>query len=360
MAKNSNSGVEGASGYTFQRCCIVYLLFDEFEELNSTEYFVCVEHHEDFLFAFLDENGLLRKIDTYQAKKSRDDWKTDQELCDIIGKITLVGKELINDSHPKANSYKHTLSFLTNKNISLKNKKEPKKKSISEKVQVSNNLVNYIDLHDEIKSHITSKLIDGELADIKQLDNLRFKFIDLPQSNRGWQQNLTGLSAQVLGSNVNDHEAVITTLMKLLQDIELTYNNNELVSLSDKNKQLPKSKIDETFNMLVKNKKSFDFWREYSDELSRALEIKLPIKRQAKELLDNCFDFFKDIQQIEYKKIYRFVGERADIDAKHSNEVDCIVELYRIYINNYKPRLDSHMVAFAIIAAYVETRGMYA
>ncbi|MBC3380423.1 hypothetical protein H8I69_15000 [Serratia fonticola] len=360
MAKNSNSGVEGASGYTFQRCCIVYLLFDEFEKLNSAEYFVCVEHHEDFLFAFLDEDGLLRNIDTYQAKKSRDDWKTDQELCDIIGKITLVGKELIDDNHPKATCYKHTLNFLTNKNISLKNKKEPKKKSISEKVQVSNNLVNYINLHDEIKSHITSKLIDGELADIKQLDNLRFKFIDLPQSNRGWQHNLTGLSAQVLGNNVNDHEAVITTLMKLLQDIELTYNNNELVSLSDKKKQLPKSKIDETFNMLSKSKKSFDFWREYSDELSRALELKLPIKRQAKELLDNCFDFFKDIQQIEYKKIYRFVAERVDIDARHSNEVDCIVELYHIYISKYKPRLDNHMVAFAIIAAYVETRGMYA
>ncbi|WP_158144045.1 hypothetical protein [Vibrio metschnikovii] len=58
---NSNSGVEGGSGYSFQRCCVVFLLFEDYEKLNIENYFICLEHHEDFLFAFLDENKHLKK-----------------------------------------------------------------------------------------------------------------------------------------------------------------------------------------------------------------------------------------------------------------------------------------------------------
>ncbi|WLE95466.1 MAG: hypothetical protein QTN59_12320 [Candidatus Electrothrix communis] len=359
MVKNSNSGVEGASGYTFQRCCVVHLLFDEFENLKPVDYFVCVEHHEDFLFAFLDKDGSLQKVDTYQAKKSRDDWKIDQDFCEIIGKITLVGKELINDKHHKTNYYKHTLNFLTNRNILLKSKNEKDKKQQSEKIQISNKSVGFSNLHETIQENIKSKLVNGEKADFQQLENVSFNFIDLPQSYKGWKRILVGLSTEIFGDDINDHEAIVTTLMKLLQDIELTYNNKNLVLLADTNKRLSKNKIDSTFNMFVESKKSFDFWRAYADELSRKLKIKLPIKRRAKELLENCFDFFKDIQQVEYRKIYRYVEEHLDIDEKHSNEADCIVEIYQTYINIYQPRLENYMVAFAVIAAYVETRGMH-
>ncbi|EOX3120451.1 dsDNA nuclease domain-containing protein, partial [Vibrio cholerae] len=135
---NSNSGVEGGSGYSFQRCCVVFLLFEDYEKLNIEDYFICLEHHEDFLFAFLDENRLLKKIDTYQAKKSRDDWKTDSDLCEIIGKMTMVGKELVNDPHDKSNNYQHTLNFLTNRNILLTSKQEKGTKQDIVKIQVSN------------------------------------------------------------------------------------------------------------------------------------------------------------------------------------------------------------------------------
>lgn len=362
MARNSNAGVEGGSGYTFQRCCVVYLLFSDYKNIQFKNYFICVEHHDDFLFAFLDEHDVLQKVDTYQAKKSRDDWKTDKVLCELIEKITLVGKELINDEHPKSEHYNHTLSFLTNKNILLHGKLPPKKSQKNQekvKVQVSNNLVNYKELHDDIKSNIKSKLSDNELATLEQLDNLRFRFIDLPQSHKNWQRVLTGLSLETLGNTINDHEAAITTFMKLLQDIELTYNNDDLVLLSDKNKRITKNKIDETFNMLVNSRKSFDFWRNHAENLSKELELSLPIQRRSKELLDNCFDYFKDIAQIEYRKIYNFVDKSRAIDNKHYNEADCIIELYNNYFSECNPRLEKHMVAFAVIAAYVETRGMH-
>ncbi|HEI8453541.1 TPA: hypothetical protein SLE35_003365 [Morganella morganii] len=361
MSDMVNAGVDGGSGYTFQRCCVVYLLFDDYEKLSSSsiDYFICVEHHDDFLFAFFDENSNIQTINTYQAKKSRNDWKTDQEFCEIIGKISLVGNQLVKDTSPKSDGYKHVLSFLTNRNIHLQGKKTPKQKQQIEKIQISNTSVNYSDLHDEIKENIQKKLVNGRDSDFNQLPNITFNFIDLPQSYKGWKRVLTGLSIEVLGSSINDHEAVVTTLMSLLQDIELEYNDSGYVLLSDKSKRLTKQKVDETFNIFTESKKAFDFWRAHADALAECLTITLPIRRRAQELLDNCFDFFKDIQQLEYKKIYKYVSENKHVDEKHINETDCVIELYQNYIKENNSRLEKHMIAFAIIAAYVETRGIY-
>lgn len=355
---SSNSGVEGASGYSFQRCCVVYLLFEDFETINLDNYFICLEHHEDFLFAFLDENGDLKKIDTYQAKKSRDDWKIDSDLCEIIGKMTSVGKELLNDPFSKSADYQHTLNFLTNRNVLLTSKKENETTQKREKIQVSNRLKKYFDLHVEIKKNIEPR-ISKEILVETQLKNIQFQYIDLAQSNKSWQRTLNGLSIEHFGQKVNDHDAVISTLMRLLQDVEQTYNDNNLVLLSDPSKRVAKVKINETFSMFTESKKSFDFWRQYSEQLSKELHLKLPIQRKAKELLENCFDYFKDIQQVEYRKVYQFVEKRTDIDDNHSSEAECIVDLYNRYFNEFSPRLESHMVAFAVIASYVETRGMY-
>ncbi|MBJ7277445.1 hypothetical protein JHC43_13260 [Marinobacter salarius] len=355
---SSNSGVEGASGYSFQRCCVVFLLFDNYEDFNLEDYFICIEHHEDFLFAFLDKNGDLKKIDTYQAKKSRNDWTIDNDLCEIIGKITLVGRDIINDSCSKSEDYNHTLSFLTNRSIVLKSKKQKDIKQKVTKVQVSNKSAKYAELHEDIKSNIESRINKSVLSD-DQLVNVNFQYIDLAQSNTGWQRTLKGLSIEHFGQDVSDHEAVISTLMTMLQDVEQVYNDNNVVLLSDPAKRITRKKINQIFNMFIESKKSFDFWRHYSEELSSQLDLKLPIRRKAKELLENCFDYFKDIQQVEYRKIYQFVKTRTDVDEYHINEASCIVDLYSRYVEKFNPRLERYMVAFAVIAAYVETRGMH-
>jgi hypothetical protein len=355
---SSNSGVEGGSGYSFQRCCVVFLLFEGYETINLENYFICLEHHEDFLFAFLDENRHLKRIDTYQAKKSRDDWRTDSDLCEIIGKMTAVGKELIKDPYDKSNDYQHTLNFLTNRNILLTSKQEKGVKQNKIKIQVSNRRKKYSDLSDDIKKNIEPRICKS-ILESTQLENVHFQYIDFAQSYQSWQRELKGLSMEHFGQDVNDHEAVISTLMRLLEDAEQTYNNDNKVLLSDPSKRVTRNKINETFDMLTESKKSFDFWRKYSEQLSKDLDLKLPIRRKAKELLDNCFDYFKDIQQVEYRKVYQFVEKRTDIDENHTSEAGCIVELYKCYLNEFSPRLEGHMIAFAIIAAYVETRGMY-
>ncbi|MFS1870092.1 hypothetical protein [Vibrio lentus] len=355
---SSNSGVEGGSGYSFQRCCVVSLLFEGYQTINLEDYFICLEHHEDFLFAFLDENRHLKKIDTYQAKKSRDDWKTDDELCEIIGKMTMVGKELINDPYEKSTDYYHTLNFLTNRSVLLTSKKVSGVKQEKVKVQVSNKRKKYSDLSCGIKENIEPRSCKF-VIESTQLENVYIQYIDFAQSYQSWLRQLKGLSMEHFGQEVNDHGAVISTLMRLLEDAEQKYNDDNKVLLSDQSKRVSKNQINETFNMFTESKKSFDFWREHSEQISKELNLKLPIQRRAKELLENCFDYFKDIQQIEYRKVYKFVETRTDIDEQHTNEADCIVDLYHCYQKEFQPRLESHMVSFAVIAAYVETRGMY-
>ena len=359
MNSTSNSGVEGGSGYSFQKCCVVMLLLEQFQELKNKDYFICVEHHEDFLFGYLTDSGELKYIDTYQAKKSRDDWTTDNDFCEIIGKITKVGSEIMKDSFPKCSTYQHSLNFLTNKNIKLSSKRTKGKKQSVVKVQVSNNSVEYSALSRDIQENINSKICSSYSSFSSELENLKFQFIDLPQSNKGWYRVLESLSREVLGNAIEDHEATISTLIKLLQDIELTYNNNNEVLLSDNSKKLTKSKIMDTFSIFEEYKKSFTFWREHSQELATGLSLKLPIQRKAEELLKNCFDYFKDLKQPEYRKIYKYVENSTDIDEKHSSESECISEIYAEYMKNNKPRLAEHMVAFSVIAAYVESRGIY-
>ena len=45
-----------------------YTNMENNETINLENYFICLEHHDDFLFAFSDNNGGLKKVDTYQAK----------------------------------------------------------------------------------------------------------------------------------------------------------------------------------------------------------------------------------------------------------------------------------------------------
>jgi len=48
----------------------LYILLNKYTTLANTKYFICLEHHEDFLSCHLTYNNLVRSIEAYQAKKS--------------------------------------------------------------------------------------------------------------------------------------------------------------------------------------------------------------------------------------------------------------------------------------------------
>jgi len=57
--KYSNSGVDGAGGYEFQKHCALYIFLEKYEDIKDSKYFICLEHYEDFLFCYLDESGKI-------------------------------------------------------------------------------------------------------------------------------------------------------------------------------------------------------------------------------------------------------------------------------------------------------------
>jgi pantothenate kinase len=110
--------------------------------------------------------------------------------------------------------------------------------------------------------------------------------------------------------------------------------------------------------MLIANSKAFDFWRNNANSLSKGLRISVSLRKNAKELLDNCFDYFKDIQQVEYKNIYNFVESTTKFDDISYSHEECIQSIYEHFLVKKSSKLEKHMIAFAVIAAYVETRNI--
>src|SRR5687767_15032029 len=137
MAKKSpgsnagvNAGVHAITGFDFQKHCALYLLLENYNSIKDKTYFIYLEHYDDILFCYLENNKVVT-INAYQAKKSSSVWGISQELVDIIKKITENGVRLVNDTIDKASTYSHRLHFATNHSIKLQVKKKKPAKSIS-------------------------------------------------------------------------------------------------------------------------------------------------------------------------------------------------------------------------------------
>ena len=118
--KSSNSGVDGAGGYEFQKHCALYIFLEQYNDIKDTKYFIFLEHHEDFLFCYLNEEDLIKSVDTYQAKKSSKKWTiTNKEFEEILMKILQIGLDLKDDTALKTDTYSHKLHFVSNREIAL-------------------------------------------------------------------------------------------------------------------------------------------------------------------------------------------------------------------------------------------------
>ena len=84
---DSNSGVQANVGFDFQRNTCIYIFLEEYNTLKTQEYFIMLEHYDDIVFGFLNQNGELSEVTTYQAKKSSNVWTTNK-VYEIIQKIS--------------------------------------------------------------------------------------------------------------------------------------------------------------------------------------------------------------------------------------------------------------------------------
>ncbi len=347
--KYSNSGVDGSGGYEFQKHCALYIFLEKYKDIKDSKYFICLEHHEDFLFCYLDKAELIKNIDAYQAKKSSKKWTLSKDFKDIIKKILEVGVDLNSDDINKVDNYFHNLYFLSNHEIKLS--KTIKKKSIDNIINERNETIKFNDLYDEIKNELQT-LTNINTKD--EIDNLIFSYIDFNKTFKAQKQQLVGIFNDVFGDTILDYKASVETLLSLFRDVENTLNQGNIVKLMDSSKRVESKKINQTLTVLTTQQKAFNEWREQKDKYAELLKI--PIREHSSFELEfkNAFDYFKDLEQVEHQKIKNFV---KDIDLSNCwTSESGLRKVIEEFENTYNTQFDNMSTKAIILASYIQTR----
>lgn len=356
--KAVNSGVHGSTGVEFQKHCALYFLFEKYENLKNKKYFICLEHHDDFLFCYQTSDELISSIEAYQAKKSSTQWTLSTEMYELIKKMMEVGLALNADGMPKLDNYKHNLEFVTNNSIKLIGKTKDKDSTMT--INESNNKIKFADLHTEISNKIKTavgKLVNDDLNAISELDNITLSYIDLPKTSKMQKNCLIGEFEKIFGNKVNDHEAAVETLLLLFREVENTLNQGNIAKLMDESKRIGSQKINSAIEIITTKTMAFELWRDEKKEICNRLNITITERNSFELDFDNCFDRFKDLKQVEHLKIINFVKERNGLHT-FTDEVDCIQALYKEFHKNKSSQLSELNIKAAIYAAYIEVREM--
>jgi len=343
----ANSGVDGAGGYEFQKHCALYIFLEQYNDIKDTKYFICLEHHEDFLFVYLNEDEIINKIETFQAKKSSRNWTLTQEFKEILQKILAVGIDLQSDNFPKSDEYTHQLYFLSNHEISLS--QTIKKKKIENIINERNERVKFIELHQEIKNQILASEPVHE-----EIENLIFKYIDFAKTHKSQKQHLIGMFTELFGNKVLDNKASVITLLALFRDVENTLNQGNSVSLMDKSKRVDSEQINEALNIITTKQKAFDEWRNKKNDYSKILQVSIKEHKNFELAFENAFDHFKDLEAVEHQKIFNFVNV---IDLLNCyNDEDALTKIVNEFNKKHNTQFNEITTKASLLASYIQVR----
>ncbi|MFT7252479.1 MAG: hypothetical protein ACI9FW_002241 [Flavobacterium sp.] len=353
--KTINSGPDAQNGFALQRNTAIFLLLENYvSKFQNKKYFVCLEHHEDFLFCFLNENDTVSLIEAYQSKKkSPDIWRLNNELFGIITKLLKTGKGLIQDKISKSSEYNHILYFSSNQTIHLEHK--PKKSdqlpTISVSIKADNPDSLFASLPNEIKEKLKINITEVDLHN--ELDNLSFIWIPFTTTEREQENQLVGKIDEVFGKKIFDKRAAIDTLISLFRKIETTYNKGNIVKLLDKTKRVSNSEVENAFNILTTKAKCFDYWHRKKVEISSKLKIKITDKEIFELAFDSAFDFFKSFKEAEHQKVFNFVKKQINNLTSFSEE-DCVFELLELFKSSERTKFNDLQLKAILFAALFE------
>lgn len=353
--KTINSGPDAQNGFALQRNTAIFLLLENyFNKFQNKKYFVCLEHHEDFLFCFIDDNDKVSTIEAYQSKKkSPNIWRLNTEMYQIISKLLKTGKELINDEIPKSLEYNHILYFSSNQTINLEysHPKKEKKPTILISIKTDNTNTFYSILPDEIKEKIKSNISETHLHN--ELNNLSFIYIPFATTEKEQENNLVGKIDEIFGNKIFDKRAAINTLVALFRKIETTYNQGNKVKLLDQTKRIGNLEIEEAFKILTTKTKAFDYWRSRERDISITLQIRPAEKEQFSLDFSSAFDLFKSIKEAGHQKILNFVKEKLTNLTTYTEEEN-VNELFNSFKKTERTIFNDFQLKAILFAALFE------
>lgn len=355
-SKSANAGVHTATGIEFQKHCALYLFLEQYEDLKGKSYFICIEHHDDFLFCFKNPENLIYLIDTYQSKKSSTQWSMSKEFFDFLKKIAETGIALRNDEIKKSADYTHNLHFITNYDIALQAGKPP----VYCLINAANQKVKYTELDQKIRDEIKEKiklLLVSPYEPLKELDNVTLAFIDMAKASEKQKELLLGKFVNVFGNKVADPKAGLEILLLLFREIETRLNQGNVIKLLDTSKRVESEKLNDAIKLITTKTKAYDLWRSEKKAIAKLLTIPIAEQTQFELEFDNSLDLFKDLTQAEHQKILNFVEANRTLLAQHTEEPDCINALHEKFNQAHRSQLTGLQVKSAIFAAYMEVKG---
>jgi len=382
--KGLNSGVYASTGFEFQKHCALYLILDDYNNLSLQDYYIYFEHHEDFLFCFLNSDKIASFIKLYQAKKSNSDWNV-SDLKEVI--ISMCNKcyTIKNDnSIDKSNEIIYNQYFITNAFINF----------AQSYVNDSNSLISYKDLKEEDKLKIKEYLKDEfileeykvienpdnskrlnskakkwfkelsphDKADINsrfeaqsylaELNNIYFFWIDLNKTAKEQKNALIGKIITLFGSKISDPTAAVDTLLLMFKGIELRLNQGGEACLSNTDKRISSSEISEAMKIITEKSMAIEEWRNQKKDIANELQLTLYDQMQFQTWFIDSFDCFKDIHQAYHQKILQFVFQNKDIIKKSYTVPDFVNKALDLYKQEYQLKISEIQLKAILFAAY--------
>ncbi|OWO80929.1 hypothetical protein B5C26_16755 [Photorhabdus luminescens] len=366
MAKNkaANAGVDALTGFEFQRNCALYLLLDNFSSFINKNFFICIEHHDDFLFCFkTDCLSYINEIHAYQAKKlSGKIWTIDTRFSEMVSKILLVGDNLRNDSFEKSEDYKHQLTFISNTEIELKY--SPTKKLKSEgaveqilKINEQNSAYLYDKLHQNIKNKIEEKITEicNEESSVfhrQELDNLIIQWVDFPRTAAKQKESLIGLMSKRF-PHIADAKAAIDVILNLFRDVETVYNQGQEICLLDPTKRVEGEEVKKVMEIIDSQQKAFDHWRAAAQQFSIQFRIPINIQKNHESYIMNSFELLKDMSNYDYQVIKNFIRNN-DYTTQHYTLQNMLTAYVHDIRKCHSLSLNSIDTFFAVLCSYIE------
>lgn len=350
---DSNSGVQANVGFDFQRNTCIYVFLEKYNTLKDQDYFIMLEHYDDIVFGLLNSNGELSNVTTYQAKKSSTIWTTNQ-VYEIIQKISNSGIEILKDDLKKANTYNQSQYFISNNSIVLDYKCSVTKKTKKFYINETNETASYASLNKDCQDALkkgNSEIVFNS-SQIDQFENLNFSFIDLGRNTKSQLELLTGKFRTVFGKSILDHTAARDTFIFHLNEIESTFNQNDIPKLSDTHKRLESAKINSILNILTTKNLALDFCRKKTEGICEALSINVFDAISFELYFENSLDEFKDLRQGEHQKIIRYIETKKEIISSFTNDVLCIKEIYNLFLQEQNSTLSPLQLKASIAAGY--------
>ena len=351
--RTTNAGVDALTGFALQRNMVLCLLLEDYNnKFKDANYFVCLEHHDDFIFCFLDDNDNVQTIEAYQSKKkSTGSWALDAVLIEIVEKLLHTGIDLIADSMIKSSSYKHFLIFISNQTINLKDKSTKASCSIKE----DNISVDFNNLHQGIKDHIINNITNNTLH--PELSNLKFNWIDFNRTVNQQMNQLAGQFGMLFKDKVVDHKAAVETLISLFRRIETTYNDGNVARLLDESKRVSSSEINDAIKVITTQSKCYEYWKSQTSNICKALMIPPIHKDTFKLAFESAFDLFKSKQEAEHRNILDFVKSNIS-NCTTMTEEENVIELIELFRKEQSTKLEQLQLVATFFAAVFEAIGM--